>query len=162
LKIAAPPNTDSAPRFEKTAVCLEAIYRLAGTKPLLPAICVTLRMRGMNANWRDESTRPTALVPARRTTLPATTTSFATWAAKVFPTGSFDETVWFVRTSNVVPAGIVAAKDHDGTSQPPRKSRRIFVFIGFGLFGLGFDFGRLFLAGTNLELLRSFVPFILN
>jgi hypothetical protein len=104
----------------------------------------------MNAKWRDDSTRPTALVPARRTTLPATATSFATWAAKVFPTGSFDETVWFVRTSNVVPAGIVAAKDHDGTNHTLRRRRRIFVFIGFGLFGLGFDFGRLFLVGKNL------------
>jgi hypothetical protein len=55
-----------------------------------------------------------------------------------------------VRTSNVVPAGIVTAKDHDGTSQAPRRRRRIFVFIRFGLFGLGFDFGLLLFVGENL------------
>jgi hypothetical protein len=49
-----------------------------------------------------------------------------------------------------VPAGIATAKDHDGTSQAPRRRRRIFVFMRFGLFGLGSDFGLLLFVGENL------------
>jgi hypothetical protein len=128
-----PPRPTLTPRrvLKERPSVWKPLTVLTGTKPLLPAICVTLRTTDADANRRDESTRPTALVPARRTTLPATTTSFASWAEKVCPTGSLDETVWFVRTSNVVPAGIVTAKDHDGTRQALRRSRRIFVLIAF-------------------------------
>jgi hypothetical protein len=128
-----PPRPTLTPRrvLKERPSVWKPLTVLIGAKPLLPAICVRLRMRDADENRRDESTRPTALVPARRTTLPATTTSFASWAEKVFPTGSLDETVWFVCTSNVVPAGIVTAKDHDGTSQALRRSRRICVLIAF-------------------------------
>ncbi len=65
---------------------------------------------------RDDLIFPNAFVPAFNRTVPLTATSWSSFAAKVLPTGSCEETELAVLTLSVVPAGIVAAfKDNAAT-----------------------------------------------
>ena len=58
-------------------------------------------------------------------------------AAKVLPTEALEEIVSFVRTINVVPAGIVAAEDNwmAVKEQATRRAIGTLVHVGFGWFG---------------------------
>src|SRR6266480_3082162 len=60
---------------------------------------------------REASILPRTLVPARSAVFPFTATSWSSCALKVLPTFSCEEIASTVRTTRVVPAGIVAAKE---------------------------------------------------
>ena len=66
---------------------------------------------------RDDLIFPNAFVPAFNTTVPFTATSWSSFAAKVLPTGSFEEMELAVLMLSIVPAGIVAAFKDEAATQ---------------------------------------------
>ncbi len=84
---------------------------LIGTMRPLLTIPVRFRVSGLElrALAREASILPNTLVPAFRTTLFLTTTFWSSCAVNVLPTLSCEEIKSRVRTTKVVPAGIVAA-----------------------------------------------------
>jgi hypothetical protein len=90
---------------------------------------------------RDDLILPNAFVPAFNRTLPLTATSWSSFAVKVLPTGSFEETELTVCTASVVPAGIAAAFREEATAQAQLAIAirmnvflLIFRFLGLWLF----------------------------
>ena len=82
-------------------------------------IDVSSRLSGSDLRGlaRDDLILPNAFVPAFKRTVPLTATSWSILAAKVLPTGSYEETELAVWTLSVVPAGIVAAFNDEATEQ---------------------------------------------
>src|SRR6266480_6505102 len=91
-------------------------------------MAVTFRASGPDRGpdkARDDSTLPTTFVPARRRTVPFTTTSLSSCAANFFPTRSCEEIVSSVRTTKVVPAGIVAANNWGALKAKTKMARTL-------------------------------------
>ena len=89
------------------------LFVFTATSRPFTEIDVSSRVSGsdLRALARDDLIFPNAFVPAFNRTVPLTATSWSSYAAKVLPTGSCEETELAVLTLSVVPAGIVAAKE---------------------------------------------------
>src|SRR5207247_7008263 len=97
-------------------------------------MAVTFRASGPDRGpdkARDVSTLPKTFVPARRRTVPFTTTFLSSCAANFFPTRSCEETVSTVCTTKGVPAGMVAAEEEnrDPIKMQPVIAIRISVLV---------------------------------
>ena len=89
------------------------LFVFTATSRPFTEIDVSSRVSGsdLRALARDDLIFPNAFVPAFNRTFPFTATSWSSFAAKVLPTGSFEEMELTVCTASIVPAGIVAAKE---------------------------------------------------
>jgi hypothetical protein len=102
---------------------------------------------------RDDLIFPNAFVPDFNRTVPLTATSWSSFAAKVLPTGSVEEMELTVSTVNVVPAGMVAAKEEASQAQ-------LVIAIKTNVFLVIFrvvESWSYFLAKTNSRVLSHYV-----